>query len=145
MEQMTAKEFLNQYLDADRALDRKLEQLARLRAKSAKVTAIIGGERVQGGIEGSRLEMIVEKIMGLEREIDEGIDQLKRKQAEVEAAIVHLDSAREREVLTYKYIYGYRWENIAAVVNYSKTQIFRLHGTALKKIDAFLKDGTKWE
>lgn len=142
---MTAKEFLNQYLDADRALDCKLEQLARLRAKAAKVTAIIGGERVQGGIDGSRLEAVAEKIMDLEREINEEVDHMKCKQAEVEAAIVNLDSAREREILTYKYIYGYRWENIVEVVNYSKTQIFRLHGSALKKIDHFLKDGTKWE
>lgn len=140
---MTAKEFLNQYLDADRALDRKLEQLARLRAKSAKVTAIIGGERVQGGIEGSRLEMIVEKIMGLEREIDEEIDQLKRKQAEVEAAIVHLDSAREREVLTYKYIYGFRWDEIVQMSGYSERQIYRVHGEALQKIKKFLKDGSE--
>lgn len=140
---MTAKEFLNQYLDADRALDRKLEQLARLRAKSAKVTAIVGNERVQGGIEGSRLEAIVEKIMDLEREISERIDDLKQKQSAVESAIVRLDSNRERDVLTLKYICGYSWEDIVQISGYSQRQTFRIHGEALKKIEKFLKDGSE--
>lgn len=141
---MTAKEFLNQYLDADRALDCKLEQLARLRAKAAKVTTIIGGERVQGGIDGSRLEAIAEKIMDLEREIGERIDDLRQKQSDVESAIVRLDSDRERDVLTLKYIFGYSWDQIIQSSNYSRRQVFRLHGIALKKIDSFLKDGTEW-
>lgn len=141
---MTAKEFLNQYLDADRALDCKLEQLARLRAKAAKVTTIIGGERVQGGIDGSRLEAIAEKIMDLEREIGERIDDLRQKQSDVESAIVRLDSDRERDVLTLKYIFGYSWDQIIQSSNYSRRQVFRLHGIALKKIDYFLKDGTEW-
>ena len=140
---MTAKEFLNQYLDADRALDCKLEQLARLRAKAAKVTAIIGGERVQGGIDGSRLEAIAEKIMDLEREISERIDDLRKKQADVESAIVRLDSDREQDVLTLKYICGYRWEEIVQTSNYSQRQVFRIHGEALKKIEKFLKDGSE--
>lgn len=141
---MTAKEFLNQYLDADRALDCKLEQLARLRAKAAKVTSIIGGERVQGGIDGSRLEAIAEKIMDLEREISERIDDLRKKQSDVESAIVRLDSDRERDVLTLKYICGYSWDQIIQTSNYSRRQVFRLHGVALKKIDSFLKVGTEW-
>ena len=141
---MTATEFLRQYLDADRALDCKLEQLARLRAKAAKITTIISGERVQGGIEGSRLEAIVERIVELERDIEQDIEQLKRKQSDVEAMILRLDSDQERDVLTLKYIYGYRWEEIVQTSNYSRRQVFRLHGTALQKIDFFLKDGTKW-
>ncbi len=142
---MTAKEFLNQYLDADRALDCKLEQLARLRAKAAKVTAIIGGERVQGGIDGSRLEAIVERITELEREIDQDIDQLKAKQSEVEAMILRLNSAREMDILTNKYIFGVTWDDIALFAGCTKRQIFRIHGNALKKIEKFLKMSPKGE
>lgn len=142
---MTAKEFLNQYLDADRALDCKLEQLARLRAKAAKVTAIIGGERVQGGIDGSRLEAIAEKIMDLEREIDQDINQLKEKQSKVEAMILRLNSAREMDILTNKYIFGVTWDDIALFEGCTKRQIFRIHGNALKKIEKFLKMSSKGE
>lgn len=140
---MTAKEFLNQYLDADRALDCKLEQLARLRAKAAKVTTIIGGERVQGGIDGSRLEAIAEKIMDLEREIAQDIDQLKAKQSAVEAMILRLNSAREMDILTNKYIFGVTWDDIALFERCTKRQIFRLHENALKKIEKFLKMSPK--
>lgn len=141
---MTSKEYLRQYLNADRVLDVKLEQLARLRAKAAKITTMIGGERVQGGVEGSRLEAITEKIIELEDEINREIDDLKCKQAAVESIIMRLDSDRERDVLTLKYICGYHWEEIIQTSNYSRRQVFRLHGVALKKIEKFLKDGTKW-
>lgn len=142
---MTAKEFLRQYLDADRALDCKLEQLARLRAKAAKITTIISGERVQGGIEGSRLEAIVERIVELERDIEQDIEQLKRKQSDVEAMILRLDSPREMDILTNKYIFGGSWDDIALFEGCSKRQIFRIHGEALKKIEKILKMSPKGE
>ena len=130
---MTAKEFLQQYRDADREIKAKLDQAHRLRELAAKVTQTLTGDRVQ--TPENRLEKIVAKIADLEAEVDEEIDRLVELKREVKQVIQKVPDAPQRVVLERRYINGQRWEQIAVELNYTYPNMCYIHGRALQAIE----------
>lgn len=130
---MTAKEFLKQYLDADRAINAKLEQIRRLRELATKTTQTLQRDKVQSSNE-NKTEKIIAKIVDLENEVDAEIDRLVDIKAQVEAVIRQVPDATQRILLERRYIIGETWEQIAVDLHYSYMQICRIHGKALQKV-----------
>ena len=58
---MTKKEFLNQYLNAEKEIGIKLDQIARLRELSTKITQTLTPDKGKSNSE-NRLESFVSKI-----------------------------------------------------------------------------------
>ena len=135
---LTAKEFLQQYRDADREINAKLDQVHRLRELATKTTQTLTGDRVQASPE-NRLEKIVAKITDLEAEGDEEIDRLVELKRKVKRVIQRVPDASQRAVLERRYINGQRWEKIAVELNYTYRHVTRLHGEALMKIKDVLE------
>ena len=52
----------------------------------------------------------------------------------VRHAIEHMDSGKEKDVLTYRYIRGYSWTTTAELMGYTVRQTFNIHGEALRSI-----------
>ena len=111
---MTKKEFLNQYLNAEKEIGIKLDQIARLRELSTKTTPPLTPDRVKGNSE-NRLESSVSKIVDIEREIGASIDQLERTCLQVESVINSVPNVNQRNVLRLRYISGMKWEQIAVM------------------------------
>ena len=130
---MTKKEFLNQYLNAEKEIGIKLDQIARLRELSTKITQILTPDKVKSNSE-NRLESSVSKIVDIEREIGASIDQLERTRLQVESVINSVPNVNQRNVLRLRYISGMKWEQIAVKLNYDYRWVLRLHGKALNKI-----------
>ena len=130
---MTKKEFLNQYLNAEKEIGIKLDQIARLRELSTKTTQTLTPDRVKRNSE-NRLESSVSKIVDIEREIGASIDQLERTRLQVESVINSVPNVNQRNVLRLRYISGMKWEQIAVKLNYDYRWVLRLHGKALNKI-----------
>lgn len=61
---MTAKEYLSQYRDADREIQAKVDQIARLRDMATHITSMSTGDRVQSSPENN-IERICAKIREL--------------------------------------------------------------------------------
>lgn len=130
---MTKKEFLNQYLNAEKEIGIKLDQIARLRELSTKITQTLTPDKVKSNSE-NRLESSVPKIVDIEREIGASIDQLERTRLQVESVINSVPNVNQRNVLRLRYISGMKWEQIAVKLNYDYRWVLRLHGKALNKI-----------
>ena len=130
---MTKKEFLNQYLNAEKEIGIKLDQIARLRELSTKITQTLTPDKVKSNSE-NRLESSVSKIVDIEREIGTSIDQLERTRLQVESVINSVPNVNQRNVLRLRYISGMKWEQIAVKLNYDYRWVLRLHGKALNKI-----------
>ena len=130
---MTKKEFLNQYLNAEKEIGIKLDQIARLRELSTKITQTLTPDKVKSNSE-NRLESSVSKIVDIERELVTSIDQLERIRLQVESVINSVPNVNQRNVLRLRYISGMKWEQIAVKLNYDYRWVLRLHGKALNKI-----------
>jgi DNA-directed RNA polymerase specialized sigma subunit len=130
---MTAKEYLRQYLDADRAINAKLEQISKLRALATKTTQTLQPDKVQSSNE-NKTEKVIAKIVDLENEVNAEIDRLVNIKTQVEDVIRQVPDATQRIVLERRYILGETWEQIAVDLHYSYMQICRIHGKALQKV-----------
>ena len=126
--------YLKRYITLDREIDRKLEEVARLRSKLTRVTQVLTAEPRGGGSIYGKTEGILAKIVDLENEIDTDIDQLVAIRDEIKAVIESVEDDRERLLLQYRYLDGKTFEWIAAEMNYSWRQIHRLHSQALTNL-----------
>ncbi len=130
---MTKKEFLNQYLNAQKEIGIKLDQIAKLRELSTKITQTLTPDKVKSNSD-NRLESSVSKIVDMEREIGASLDKLEKVRLQVENAISSMKNENLRRILEMHYINGYSFEQIAVKEHYSYRHATRLHGIALQQL-----------
>ncbi|HCC00450.1 MAG TPA: hypothetical protein DEP42_04440 [Ruminococcaceae bacterium] len=132
---MTAKEFLNQYLEADRSVDNKLKEITQLRELATKTTSALSsnGSHAQNS-KPDKLADICAKIVDAENEVDKRIDMLLEIKQQVLSVIDGVRDARYREVLERRYIHGQKWERIATDMHFDYRWVLQLHGHALQVI-----------
>jgi RinA family phage transcriptional activator len=126
--------YLKRYINLDREIERKLEEVSRLRSKLTRVTEVFTAEPRGGGTIYGKTEGILAKIVDLENEIDADIDRLVAIRDEIKAVIESVEDDRERLLLQYRYLDGKTFEWIAAKMHYSWRQIHRLHSQALSNL-----------
>lgn len=61
------------------------------------------------------------------------LEELTQAQLCIEHAIETLDPV-ERDLIRLRYIDGLPWHRVAAAINYSEQQTYRIHGEALQKL-----------
>jgi len=138
---LTAKEYLQQYRNADREINTKLDQIHRLRELATKTTSILTPNKVQTQSQNNT-EIIVAKIVDMENEVDREIDELGKIKHNVESAIQEIPDHRHRDVLYMRYLNGKRWEEIAVSLNYDFHYVLKLHGSALYEIKKRIQNDT---
>lgn len=126
--------YLKRYINLDREIDRKLEEVARLRSKLTRVTEVYSTEPRGGGSIYGKTEEILAKIVDLEKEIDTDVDRLVTIRDGIKTIIEAVEDDRERLLLQYRYLDGWTFEKIAVEMNYSWRQIHRLHSKALTNL-----------
>ena len=131
---MTPKEYLQQYRNAEDSINAKLDQIHKLRELATKTTQTLTADNVQSSSSGDKVSAIVSKIVDMENEIDAEIDELHDIKNQVEGVISAVPDAKQRAVLTRRYINGYTWERIAVDLDISYQWVCELHGRALQKI-----------
>ncbi len=133
---MTAKEYLSQFLRLDRTIHNKLEQLEAWKSLSMKVTAHVRQDSVSGGAtRTSPMADAIVRMVDLETEINADIDRLVDLRQDILQAIRQLPCGNAQLVLEMRYITGKSWEEIAAVLGYDRSWVFRVHGRSLKEIE----------
>lgn len=132
---MTAKEYLNQARLLDAWIQAKFKQLQQWRALAEKRTANYtphpGGS---SPIPDRRMD-IVAKIVDAERELNVEIDRLVDLKREIEQVIARVPDNRMRLLLEMRYINGAMWKEIAELMGYDRSNIWRLHCAALTEIE----------
>jgi DNA-directed RNA polymerase specialized sigma subunit len=136
---MTAKEYLQQYRNADREINSKLDQIRRLRELATKTTSTLNPDKVQSSQE-NKTEKIVAKIVDMENEVNSEIDKLIELKHEICDSIRKVGNAKQRQVLVLRYINGKTWERIAVDLDISYQWVCELHGRALISINCILLD-----
>ena len=131
---MTPKEFLQQAYFIDRQIKLDMEKLKAARAalfgKGANhISDGTAPERRGSGVENAYI-----RVLAYEEKINAEIDELSRKREEIEKVIGMLPDKTERELLSRRYLFYGKWDEIAEDMNYSTRRIFQIHGNALKNI-----------
>lgn len=132
---MTAKEYLNQLIAMDNAINRKQQRLATLRDVAMNTTPNYADEAVQRTREKNPLENIMSKIVDLDREIDEDIDALVDFKAEVWEKLDKIADERYKRILWLRYADRKTWRYIALELNFTIRYIYKMHSKALAELD----------
>ena len=127
---------LNRCYYLPQIIESKLEEIKRLRLLSESIPGadpskefIPGGPQVQ-----CRFAEIIDKVIDLEGEILDQINELLDTQREAYKIINTLQDDTERLILQYYYIDRMSMEEIAAKINYCPRQTIRIKKKALEKI-----------
>ena len=135
---MTAKEYLNQLIAMDNAINRKQQRLATLRDVAMNTTPNYADEAVQRTREKNPLENIMSKIVDLDREIDEDIDALVDFKAEVWEKLDRIAGQRNRRILWLRYADRKTWRYIALELNFTIRYIHKMHLKGLAELDKII-------
>jgi DNA-directed RNA polymerase specialized sigma subunit len=137
---MTAKEYLSQALWLNQRINTKLEQLANLKALAMRVNSNHIREKVSGGRDlRGPFENTMAKIVDLENEINQEIDQLIELKQEIMDTISQVDDPIGQIILEMRYVNGKGWDEIARDIKFDIRTAFRIHGKALKQIEEIRK------
>lgn len=137
---MTSKEkqrYLRRYLPLNEKIDRLLDEKARWQAMAERTTTTISDIlRGCGCINGDdRMAKCVDKIIMLEKRIDEETDRLIDLRDDIMLVITTVHDEWMELLLQYRYIDNYGWTEITHLIPYERTRIFELHGQALVRLD----------
>lgn len=130
---MTTKDYLRQLKTINHRIDTKIETAARLRALAEKCTSTISDEPRGTNFKGK--DDIIIKVIMIEQEINNDIDNLIDLKAEIIRQIEGIQDDTYKILLTERYILGKTWEQIAVDMSYSYIHIHRLHSQALQELN----------
>lgn len=127
------KLFLKSYLRDKQAVIRIEEQLAELRA--SKISPSLISDGMPHGTSLSDLSDYAAKVDELERELTQKrYDRICSFQR-VQTAIEAVEDEAEKDLLTYRYLRGMKWEEIAVKMGYTWQHIHKIHAKALKNLE----------
>ena len=126
--------------------------LSLIREKSERIRALEDAMLPSGvrydkdRVQGTRTDpmlVFIERADALFDEVGELQSQFIRQSDEAERLISQLDTALERRVLRLRYIRGFPCEQIAHIVHYSDTTVYRIRRAAVKHIVERTKDDSE--
>jgi len=132
---VTAKEYLSQAYRIDQRINSKLEQVASLRELAKKATATLSDVPHNPNKNIHSMEGIIVKIIDLENDINQDIDNLVDLKRGVVASIKAIENPEYQSLLELRYLSFKTWEQIAVDMGYSLQYAFRLHERALKCVN----------
>lgn len=124
--------WLSSYLESKRDVKRLEEQLEETKENTiASVACKDGMPKTKRTTDLSDYQAAVERI---EQQINrERMHKIKRMK-EVREAIEAVEDAKAKDILTYRYIRGYPWEEIARLMGYDISWVFKVHKRAVEEI-----------
>lgn len=134
---MTAKQYLKQGYRLKELIQTHRDELAQLRSMLGSVQGVsydkVGGGAAKWNGDTAEYNLVI-KCVDLEAQIQQEIDSMVALMQEIHSTIEGVHNNDERLVLRCKYILFLSWEETAQRMNYSDTQVRRLHGSALLSV-----------
>lgn len=131
---MQVKEYLLQAKYLDERITAKTQQLLALNDLATKCTSTISDMPRQSSIRGSRTEETITKILDLEKDLQQDIENLVSLKLEITKVIHSVDNIEYQVLLEKRYLCFETWEKIAVDMSYSMQHLHRIHSRALKEI-----------
>lgn len=132
---MTTKQYLNQIHRIDQIINNKLSEIYQLKNMVCSISVSTDSDRVQTSSDKDRLGNAIAKIVDLENEVNECIDEFAEKRRKIISQIDSIESQMQYQVLFSRYIERKTFEKIADDNDYSVRQILRIHGEALAQFE----------
>lgn len=126
-----AKEYFAQIRKTDRLINRLDSTIATLRSSLTSTGSQLKQDKVQTSGPKNTLEETITKIIDLEAKINARIDELVDLKNTTMKAIQSLPDFDQQNVLIARYIDGKKWLDIAFDLNFSISQVYKIHGKAL--------------
>lgn len=139
---MTAKEYLKEIRKIDISIDQKQIEFETLKENRTYVGGMdYSAERVQTSPDGSGFTRISDRIIDMQREINDEIDQWHDMRHERIRQIQQLSKVEYVDILFRRYVQYQSLETIAGDLDKSYHRTCHLHGEALQEFEIkFLKD-----
>jgi len=134
------KEYLLQAKRIDVNIESMLEQVSQLRGMTTKITATLKPDMVFAGGASDKVGNAVAKIVDLENEINEKIDEYIDKKREISDVLSAVSDAEQSAVLHKRYLLYESWEQIALELHCTYRNVCYIHGRALQSVKDILKD-----
>lgn len=132
---MTARDYLFQAHRLDAMINADIKEIEKLRELSTSISTSQKGERVQTSKKCvAPYVEIIEKIVDMEREVNDEIDLLVDLKREIRQAINTVKNDDERMVLYLKYLHNYTTPDIADEMYASDRTVRRWHQNGLEHI-----------
>ncbi len=136
---MTAKELLAQIIKLRKAIDYRNTKIASLIAQAENTSCRLTGMPHNPSPDPSPMATAICKKGDLEKEIE----KLKYERDALIAKIDLLEDETLSKLLTRRYVDEAKWDDIMADIGYGPAQVYRLHRTAIEKLNKILKDDSK--
>ena len=127
------KEYLKQYRVVLAKVDRAVDEISRMRALATSMSPVYSGMPHRKS-NGNRVLDAVQRIIDLETDLNQEIDDMVNLRREIEASINTVTDERLRDILRRRYIDGNRMEQIAADLSLDFRWVQRLHAKAIQKL-----------
>ena len=132
---MTKKQYLRQGYKLKQEIKSLEQTLEELESNLDNVKAIqYSKDKLQGGPLQDDTNIIekIDKIIEVENIVKEKLLELKTFQANLILEILKLNNTDEKNLLQARYTMNLTWEEISKELDYSLTQIHRIHRKALE-------------
>lgn len=127
---MTKHEYLKQYLNKWREIERLELELEQLRSRAERITSVIDG--MPHSSKGGGFAPAADRIMDLQKILEKQVLEAIDIRLEIERKLGCISDKREQTVLKYRYINGYTFETIAELMNLSDRWVRIIHSQAIK-------------
>ncbi len=138
MEEITAKEYLNQVRNLETKMKILKEEINTLRELVVSTGAVQQEERVMSSGAQDRMAETICKINEKEEEWNQLMREFALTRAEVIISIQRLNNSDYEQILYKRYCQSKKWEEIALELNYSYQWVCKLHGRALLEIEKII-------
>ena len=138
MQTFDAKSFLRQAFELYRRINIRNERIKRLIELARKVTSVFKDEPSRTSGNKSLMELAIVEIDAEKNLFEQDIKLFFQVLGDVKRVIAKLDDKDERVILEYRYLAFASWKDIASSLTLSLQHVYRLHETALKKIEKIL-------
>lgn len=136
-----AKEYLSEIYAINLEIERKRADREYIFNLSQQCGAIITGNRVQISRRCDKMDNYVIQLIEIEKQSGELIEMWLAQRDEIIDKIDDLHDPRYRNVLHYRYVLGYKLEDVAEAMHYSIEMVKVLHRKALDELGRNLKEG----
>lgn len=126
-------EFMRKYLEAERRIPMKMEQVARLRQRMLPGAQEMSG-MPSGGKAVTMCDSIAQILLMIER-IEQDIARMREYHEAVLKAIDALPEMDMRTLMEARYVNGWNWDKIARVIHCDPSTAWRLHKRTLRLIE----------
>lgn len=131
---MTAREYLERLRLADREINAMLDYRQTILDQAVSIKSIPDGVCVQTST-SSKVESAAVKLADYGDKINAQVDDLVNLKRAALGLIGQMGDGRHIMLLKYRYVCGWPWSKVAAMMCYDRSMVWRMHGTALQAFE----------